>query len=231
MYGEHDHAGGRRIAAGIATLAIHAVIAAGLILGLASGDAPRRGEDDRLVTVDLDTPPPPPPESEPASPAKSRPAPEGAKGNPLPREAPVAAIPLAVAPAAPVAGEGADAASGASSQGNGAGAGGTGSGGGGDGGLASPARRIAGALRDSDYPRAAEADGLAGTVGIGFRVRTDGRVDRCTVVRSSGSALLDNLTCSLFTARYRFRPATDASGAAIESSLQTSFTWGTRRRR
>jgi protein TonB len=68
-------------------------------------------------------------------------------------------------------------------------------------------------------------------VGIGFRVRTDGRVDRCTVVRSSGYALLDDLTCRLVTARYRFRPATDASGAAVESSLQTSFTWGTRRRR
>jgi protein TonB len=231
MYGEHDHAGRRRVGAGIATLAIHAVLAAGLILGLASGDAPRRKGDDALVTVDFKRPPPPPPQhDESAGAAKERPAPEGAKGEPLPREAPEVALPFPMPPAAAVAGDGSDAAAGAGSQGTGTGAGGTGSGGGGGGGLGSPAQRIAGALRDSDYPRAAEAEGLAGTVGISFRVRTDGRVDRCTVVRSSGSALLDDLTCRLFTARYRFRPATNASGAATESTLQTSFTWGTRRR-
>lgn len=232
MYGEHDNAGRRRAAAGIATLAVHAGVAAVLILGLASGDPPRRGTDDPLVTVDFaKPPPPPPPATKAARPARQRPAPEGAKGEALPREAPAAAIPLAVTPAAPVAGDGSDAAAGVGAQGTGSGAGGSGAGGGGGGGVGSPARRIAGALRDSDYPREAEAQGLAGTVGISFRVRTDGGVDRCSVTRSSGSALLDGLTCRLFTQRYRFRPATDASGAAIESTLQTSFTWGTRRRR
>ena len=222
------------MAAGVATLAVHGALAALLIFGLASGDTPRSTVDDPLVTVDLSKPlPPPPPKRAPDRAAPEPPAAEGAKGNPLPREAPPAAIPMVVAPAAAIAGAGADAASGAGSEGRGAGAGGSGSGsgGGGNGGLASPARRIAGALRDSDYPREAETAGLAGTVGISFRVRTDGRVDRCTVVASSGYAILDGLTCRLFTERYRFRPATDVSGAAVESNLQTSFTWGTRRRR
>ena len=139
------------------------------------------------------------------------------------------ALPFPMPPAAPVAGEGSDAAAGAGAQGRGTGAGGSGTGVG-VGGSGSPAQRIAGALRDSDYPREAERAGLAGTVVIGFRVRTDGRADRCTIIRSSGYALLDDLTCRLFTQRYRFRPATTAAGDPVESTLQTSFTWGTRRR-
>ena len=51
-----------------------------------------------------------------------------------------------------------------------------------------------------------------------------------TVVRSSGHALLDDLTCRLFTERYRFIPATTAEGRPVESVLQTTFTWSTRRR-
>jgi hypothetical protein len=42
--------------------------------------------------------------------------------------------------------------------------------------------------------------------------------------------LLDGLTCRLFTQRFRFKPATNAAGAAVESTLQTSFTWGIRGR-
>jgi protein TonB len=150
----------------------------------------------------------------------------------MPVEAPLAPVQLVPTAAAPAAGEGRETNAGAGDAGAGNGAGaGTGTGGGGEGGgAASPARRIAGALRDSDYPGEAEASGLAGTVAISFRVRTDGLVDRCTVVRSSGHALLDDLTCRLFTARYRFRPALTARGEPVESTLQTSFTWGTRRR-
>lgn len=215
-----------------ATLAIHAVIAAGLLWGLSiDASPPEAASELRAVTIDFEPPPPPPPP--PAAQANRRtgnpPGPEGAKGEALPREAPEAALPLAVAPAAPAAGEGRDASAGAGIQGSGMGAGGSGAGDGG-GGAGSPARRIAGALRDSDYPREAEAQRMAGTVGISFRVHTDGQVDRCTVARSSGHALLDDLTCRLFTARYRFRPATNSRGEAVETTLQTNFTWGTRRR-
>jgi len=232
MYGQHDDAGKRRVVAAIATLAIHGAIAAVLIWGLAGDDVSRGQPDSPLVEVNLTVPPPPPPHNQAPNRAKKLPAPDGAKGKPLPREAPEVAVPLTIAPAAPVAGDGRDPAAGAGAQGSGSGAGGTGTGDGGDGGgVASPAQRIAGALRDSDYPRDARGAGMAGTVAIAFRVRTDGHADRCSIVRSSGYAVLDHLTCRLFTARYRFRPATNAAGEEIESTLQTSFTWGTRRRR
>lgn len=234
MYLEHEGAGPRRVAAIAATAAIHGVIAAGLIWGLSVADGDTTAPDARVLTVDVTEPPPPvpppPPAPEDSAPAEQPPAPSGVKGEALPREAPKVAVPLVTAPAATVAGDGRDANAGAGSEGTGTGAGGSGTGGGGGGGgIATPAERIAGAVRDSDYPRNAPP-GAAGTVAISFRVRTDGRVDRCIVTGSSGHPVLDNLTCQLFTQRYRFRPAMTAKGAPVESTLRTSFTWGTRRR-
>lgn len=234
MYGDHDPGNRRRLTAAAATLAVHGVIAAGLLWGLSVSGGESEGEPPLAVTtIRVDEPPPsPPPEPEtPSAAPEEEAAPEAAKSEALPKEAPTAAIPLTPTPAATVAGSGRDASQGAGDQGTGQGAGGEGSGTGGGGtGAGAPARRIAGALRDSDYPREAEAQRLAGTVAIAFRVRTDGRVDRCSVTRSSGHTLLDDLTCRLFTERYRFAPATDARGQAIDSTLQTTFTWSTRRR-
>lgn len=235
MYADQHGTGSRRFGAGLATLAIHGLLAAGLIWGLSVRGTPPRAEGPALATVDL-RPPPPPPPSEPARTQDAAPkaaGAEGATGEALPVEAPPAKIPLADRPAAPQAQQGSDASAGAGAQGSGTGAGGEGAGpgGGGEGGIATRAQRIAGALRDSDYPRGAERLGLEGTVAISFRVRTDGLVDRCTIVRSSGHAILDDLTCRLYTERFRFRPAMTASGVAVESTLQTSFTWYTRRQR
>lgn len=224
--------------AALVSLGVNGAIVAGLAWGLgAAGGSPDPPVDAALTTLELRPQPPPPPPNPPEQPDEAEPEPEGREGREgeaLPVEAPAAAIPLAPAPAAPVAGDGrsADAGSGTQGDGSGSGAQGGGAGGGGTGGgVGSPAVRIAGALRDSDYPREAEAAGLAGTVGISFRVRSDGRVDRCTVERSSGHRLIDDLTCRLLTQRYRFRPATDTAGNPVESTLRTSFTWGTRRRR
>ena len=236
MYGENSSRS-RRAWAATASLAANAGIAALLFWGLdvtgPSGDAITQSA---LTTLEL-RPPPPPPRVEAVEPVMDAVVEsEGAAGqrsDPLPVEAPPVAMPLAPAPAAPIAGAGRSAVAGSSERGDGSGAGTWGGGEGGGGtssGTGFPAVRIAGALRDSDYPREAESLGLAGTVGISFRVRTDGRVDRCTIERSSGHRLIDDLTCELFTRRYRFRPATDAAGQPIESTLRTSFTWGTRSR-
>jgi protein TonB len=48
-----------------------------------------------------------------------------------------------------------------------------------------------------------------------FDVRADGGVEHCRVVASSGSTLLDETTCRLIEARFRYVPARDATGAAI----------------
>ena len=212
----------------VGALAAQLVLAVLFIWGLAVRDDPDIGEErlDAITVFELPPPPEPPQSSESSAEA---PAPSGVTGEAVPIEAPHPPVVIAPSPASSVAGEGTETAGGAGAEGSGPGAGGVGSGGG-DGGVAKPARKIAGELRDSDYPRDAARQGLAGTVAISFRVRADGLVDRCTVLRSSGHALLDDLTCRLFVRRYRFRPATDAAGRPVESTLQTTFTWSTRRR-
>jgi protein TonB len=85
--------------------------------------------------------------------------------------------------------------------------------------------RVAGALTDADYRRTRPPEGAAGTVTVGYRIRTDGRVDRCAVLRTSGYETLDSATCRLIEHRFRFEPARDASGRAIDWAVRTEYTW------
>ena len=120
--------------------------------------------------------------------------------------------------AAEVAGPG----TGAGGEGDGTGAGGWGDG---DGAGDTPPRRIAGRLRDSDYPRAAIDEGASGRVGVRYVVDVDGRVPRCQVTRSSGSQTLDTTTCRLIMQRYRFRPGYDARGRPFVSTIVENAIW------
>ena len=109
------------------------------------------------------------------------------------------------------------------SAGSGEGQGGSGSGAG--GGAATPPVRIAGALTNADYRRTRPPEGAAGTVVVSYRIRTDGRVDRCTVLQSSSYPVLDEATCRLIEQRFRFVPARDAGGQAIDWEVRTDYTW------
>jgi len=215
--------------AALAAAGIELALALLLVAGLAARLAEPGERTPPLVTftaAELRPPsPPPPPPRRKSDPGEA--APRARQAAALPREAPVARI--ALAPPSPAASSAA--AGDATRAGNPAGSGqGSGSGPGGEGsgsGAASPPVRMAGALRDSDYPRA--AGGTGGVVAIAFRVRGDGRVDHCRVIASSGVAVLDQLTCRLVERRFRYRPARDAAGRPVPTELRTSFTWGTRR--
>lgn len=181
-----------------------------------------------LTVTDIEAPPPSPPPS-PRPPPKAVPREAGAAAPPAARAPRVESSPrLALAsptPAATAAGNGpagSGSGAGGSGTGTGAGMGGAGSG----SGLAAPAQRVAGALSDRDYPR--DAGRASGTVGVAFTVRSDGRVDGCRVLGSSGSGRLDGLTCSLVEQRFRYRPALGPDGRPVDSTVRTAFTWGTR---
>lgn len=233
-----DGARRRKLGAALAAVTLHASLIALFIWGLLPGtemEGEPRPDGEAIASFEI--PPPPAPEPSPTPREGNAGAPAPAMGAPeaVSQEAPEAPIIIAPVPAAPISGTGNETGGGGTQQGTGAGTGtggaGSGAGGTGDGSgaIATPARRIAGALRDSDYPRSAGRRGIGGIVAISFRVRTDGRVDRCTVTRSSGHDVLDQLTCRLFVERYRFSPALTADGRAVESTLRTSFTWGPRR--
>jgi len=135
--------------------------------------------------------------------------------------------PIVLAPPTPVEPSidpGSEAGSGSgASAGSGSGQGGSGSGEG--GGAVIPPRRIAGTLTNADYRRTRPPEGAAGTVVVSYRIRTDGRVDRCTVLRSSGYEVLDAATCRLIEQRFRFEAARDAGGRAIDWDVRTDYTW------
>lgn len=243
----HGYGGpsGQRFKAILAAGAIQGALIFGLISGLAF-DAVET-VTTRIGAFDVPLPPPPPPQPEPTAKAEAPPREEG-KASPAnleakakPRVAPKPEIPIPVRQidAAKVEGTGRDADAGASTVagagtgaggiGTGTGTGGAGSGMGGGGG--GPARRVAGGIRDSDYPQSALRERVSGTVFVQFTVQPNGRVTGCTVTRSSGSPLLDQTTCRVVEGRFRYRPATNAAGEPIAEVVSTNFTFGINQRR
>ena len=72
-----------------------------------------------------------------------------------------------------------------------------------------------------DYPAAAQRNGEAGTVQAKLFIGPDGKVQSCTVIRSSNSAVLDDATCSILRRRARFTPARDVNGMAVSDTVTT----------
>jgi protein TonB len=99
--------------------------------------------------------------------------------------------------------------------GTGSGGAGSGTGGGGSGAVVRPSL-ITPKLRGRDYPREVLDQWPRGApVFIRIRVEVAGRPFNCEVMRSSGNAAVDQWTCSLATAKLRFRPATDSNGRPV----------------
>jgi TonB family protein len=76
-----------------------------------------------------------------------------------------------------------------------------------------------------DYPQAALRNEEQGTVAFTADVSLDGRVTRCAVTTSSGSASLDGATCAIVQRRARFTPARDAEGRAVEDRITGRIRW------
>ncbi|MFL6857393.1 MAG: energy transducer TonB [Allosphingosinicella sp.] len=235
-----------RVRAAAGTALLEAVLGYALIVGLGvPAPAPVREELKRFGM--LAEPPPPPPKREVEPPPKPVPEPEGAASPPnlkaVPTEIvrpppPVVRLPPPPPPVAtaPVAGPGAASSAGAAeTAGPGTGAGGQGNGfgagrggGGGGSGVAAPARFLRGELRNRDYPRELGDRGVGGTVVARFVVEADGRVSHCRVIRSSGNAELDDITCEMIERRYRYAPARDADGRPIASVDTDEHEWVSR---
>ncbi len=109
-------------------------------------------------------------------------------------------------------------------QGTGTGAGGNGKGGGGIK-IRSRAKYISGRIKNSDYPRGASKANAGGTVIARFTISSNGRAVACRVTQSSGNTELDNITCSLIERRFRYEPARDTDGNAIEDVTGWKQDW------
>lgn len=233
-----------RLGAMVLVALIHVGLGLVLLRGLAPQLLPPTEQITRLIDISLvppppivPPPPPPPPKTKPK--AKPRPeaaapapiAPPGGSPSPIRRAAPPPPI-VKLTPTAPagggVAGIGtgtsAGAGAGGGKGGDGAGTG-DGYGGDGDGDGGTAAEQIAGRITFRDYPRNLIELELGGRVGIRFTVSPAGRVSECAVTRSSGTPMLDQLTCRLIRERFLYRPATDGRGRAVEDEINGTHNW------
>ncbi|HWT44276.1 MAG TPA: energy transducer TonB, partial [Sphingopyxis sp.] len=87
-----------------------------------------------------------------------------------------------------------------------------------------------GTIRDRDYPREASRAKAGGEVEVRFTIEASGRVSGCRITRSSGDASLDRTTCDLIAERFRFKPATNATGDPVTSQYGWRQTWWLERR-
>ena len=81
---------------------------------------------------------------------------------------------------------------------------------------------------DADYPIAAVMAGLSGTVRFAILVGEDGRVVDCTVIGTSGIAVLDARACILIKRRARFQPALDKDGKPTKDAVLGAIQWDLR---
>ncbi|MDQ3143507.1 MAG: energy transducer TonB [Pseudomonadota bacterium] len=88
-----------------------------------------------------------------------------------------------------------------------------------------PIGGLAGLFSADDYPGVALRQGAQGAVGFRLTVSRDGRVSRCDVTGSSGSASLDSSTCAILQRRARFEPARDAGGKPVEDLFSGRIRW------
>lgn len=70
-------------------------------------------------------------------------------------------------------------------------------------------------FRPSDYPRAELRSGVTGATIARLTIGTDGRVEACIAVESSGNTALDRRTCEVLRERGRYQPALDRNGVPV----------------
>ncbi len=79
---------------------------------------------------------------------------------------------------------------------------------------------------DFAYPVKALAEDREGSSRVAVTIGTDGRVDTCEVIVSSGHADLDAASCSA-ARRSTYLPATDAKGEPMETKAEQNLVWKT----
>lgn len=214
-----------------ATAAIHILLGAALLTGLAL-KADRKAENG-LKTFDVDPLPPPPPETIPRRRATEikQPATAGKKSDPSPIVAPPVRMPVPQPiPAAPTPGIGSASTSGAAVNGTGTGAGGIGDGrggggSGGDGAGRVGARLISGALGRRDYRQIDAMGSTRGSAELLLLINPVGRVERCRALRSSGNLAVDDMLCQRLVDGARFQPAREADGTPLYQDIRYFPRW------
>ena len=78
---------------------------------------------------------------------------------------------------------------------------------------------------NDDYPSSSQRNEEEGVVQVRMTINTDGRVESCTVTKSSGFPALDSETCKIFQRRSRWKVATDTAGNKVADTRTQSVRW------
>lgn len=208
--------GGNKVVAIIIVALIHAALGYAFVTGLAYQYVKKVSE--KLNTFDVAPPPPPPPDEPPPPPPPDTPltpppvvSPPPIVRNPNPPPVQVVTVatpPPVYAPAAPPAPPAP---------------------------AAPPAPRVsqaagakgdeAGWVTQDDYPPSALRSGAAGTSVVGWTINTQGKIENCHTLQSSGNADLDAAACRALTRRGRYSPAKDQDGNPIATTKSRRVKW------
>ena len=80
-------------------------------------------------------------------------------------------------------------------------------------------------VTQNDYRSSWISRGYDGTVGYRVSVGASGKVENCSVTRSSGVSALDEATCQLVSRRARFDPAKNDQGRAVAGNYSGAVRW------
>lgn len=90
---------------------------------------------------------------------------------------------------------------------------------------AKPANDRSSWVTAADYPGSELRRGIEGSTQFRAIIGSNGRVQACEIMVSSGSANLDKVTCAKVTSRAKFNPATDTSGNTVVGSYTGTVVW------
>lgn len=92
--------------------------------------------------------------------------------------------------------------------------------------LAKPAKADLGRIvKNEDYPSIALDKGASGVVRFVILIDEAGKVADCTVVETSGVAVLDAQTCAIFRERGKFEPGAGHDGKPAKDVYVGNFRW------
>ena len=80
-------------------------------------------------------------------------------------------------------------------------------------------------LTDNDYRSIWIRKEMFGTASFTLAISSNGRVDNCSITKSTGHSALDEATCKLVPKRARFTPAIDATGKPTSGIYSSSIRW------
>ena len=84
---------------------------------------------------------------------------------------------------------------------------------------------LASLFSEDDYPLSAIFLKQAGTVKVQLLIDEAGAVKDCTLVQTSGIAMLDLRSCAVIIKGAKFKPAVDPEGHPVKSSRTQQITW------